>query len=181
MGAAEHPTPATSVLSGRRQWLLSALGLLGAASAPAWALESPQGPIVLTLLGKLRMPNDGIRAQFDMAMLEALPQHTTTTKTPWYARPRRFTGPLLRDVLAAAGAQGTTLRMIALNDYRVEMPFDDAQRHDVILARLLDDKPMAVRDKGPLFAVYPFDSKPELRSAIYYSRSAWQLRSIEVF
>jgi hypothetical protein len=60
------------------------------------------------------------------------------------------------------------------------MPFDDAQRHDVIVARLLDDKPMAVRDKGPLFVIYPFDARPELRNAIYYSRSAWQLRTIEV-
>jgi hypothetical protein len=60
------------------------------------------------------------------------------------------------------------------------MPIDDAQRHDVLLARLIDDKPMTVRDKGPLFVIYPFDSKPELRSAVYYSRSAWQLRTIEV-
>ena len=35
------------------------------------------------------------------------------------------------------------------------------------LARLLDDKPMPVRDKGPLFIIYPFDSKPELRNAVY--------------
>lgn len=39
---------------------------------------------------------------------------------------------------------------------------------------------MPVRDRGPLFVIYPFDSQSELRNAIYYSRSAWQLRSIEV-
>jgi hypothetical protein len=115
-----------------------------------------------------------------MAMLEALPQHTVNTRTPWYAQARHFTGPLLRDVLSAAGAQGTTLRLVALNDYRVDMPFDDTQRHDVVLARLLDGQAMAVRDKGPLFVIYPFDAKAELRSAVYYSRSAWQLRTIEV-
>jgi hypothetical protein len=98
----------------------------------------------------------------------------------WYSRPRQFTGPLLRDVLRAAGAHGTQLRARALNDYRVDIPFDDAQRFDLILARLLDGAPMPVRDRGPLFAVYPFDAQPELRNAVYYSRSAWQLRSIEV-
>ena len=36
------------------------------------------------------------------------------------------------------------------------------------------------RDKGPLFTIYPFDAREELRNAIYYSRSAWQLRTIEV-
>ena len=45
---------------------------------------------------------------------------------------------------------------------------------------MLDGTPMPVRDKGPLFAVYPFDAQPELRNAVYYSRSAWQLKSIEV-
>jgi hypothetical protein len=72
------------------------------------------------------------------------------------------------------------LRLRALNDYRVDVPWDDAQRNDPIVARLLDGEPMAVRDKGPLFLIYPFDDRPELRSAVYYSRSAWQLRTIEV-
>ncbi|MDP1900520.1 MAG: molybdopterin-dependent oxidoreductase [Rubrivivax sp.] len=147
---------------------------------PAWALDKPLGQPVLTLTGRVRNTNDGARAQFDMAMLEALPQTSFATRTPWYAQARRFSGPLLRDVLAAAGAQGTVLHLSALNDYRVDMPFDDAQRHDVILARLLDDRPMAVRDKGPLLVIYPFDARPELRNAVYYSRSAWQLRTIEV-
>ena len=69
---------------------------------------------------------------------------------------------------------------MALNDYLVEIPGEDVQRYDLVLARLLDDKPMPVRDKGPLFIVYPFSGHPELRNAVYYSRCAWQLKSIEV-
>lgn len=164
----------------RRAWLRWGSGLLLATALPAQALERPAGAVVLTLSGRLRSPNDGAQAQFDMAMLEALPQHSFSTRTPWYTHARRFTGPLLREVLGAAGAQGSQLRLTALNDYRVEMPFDDVLRYDVIVARLLDERPMAVRDKGPLFAIYPFDARPELRSAVYYSRSAWQLRTIDV-
>jgi hypothetical protein len=130
--------------------------------------------------GDAARPNDGPRAVFDMSMLEAMAQTSFTTRTPWYAQPRKFTGPLLRDVLAAAGAQGTTVRALALNDYRVDIPFEDSQQHDVVVARLLDDKPMPVRDKGPLFIIYPFDSKPELKNAVYYSRSAWQLKALDV-
>lgn len=144
------------------------------------ALEPPAGKVVLTLSGRISQPNRDGRAEFDMAMLEQLPQHSFVTQTPWYSKPRKFTGPLLRDVLAAAGTQGSMLRAIALNDYRVDLPVEDTQRHDVLLARLLDDQPMAVRDKGPLFIVYPFDAKSELRNALYYSRSAWQLKTIEV-
>jgi hypothetical protein len=150
------------------------------AALPALALDKPTQTVVLTLTGRIRMPNQADAAHFDMPMLEALPQTSFTTNTPWWTQPRKFTGPLLRDVLAAAGAHGTALRARALNDYRVDIPFDDAQRHDMIIARLLDGKPMAVRDKGPLFIIYPFDARPELRNAVYFSRSAWQLRTIEV-
>jgi hypothetical protein len=156
------------------------LSCLAALPFAAWALEPPSGPVVLTVTGRIKLPNVGSQAQFDMAMLERLPQHSFVTRTPWYATPRKFTGPLLRDVLAACGAQGSGLRATALNDYRVDLPFEDAQLYDVLLARLLDDKPMAVRDKGPLFIIYPFDSSAELRNTVYYSRSAWQLKSLEV-
>ncbi|MDP1533377.1 MAG: hypothetical protein Q8L92_07320 [Rubrivivax sp.] len=153
---------------------------MGLWPASALALAPPAGPVVLTLSGRVRIANRGAQADFDMAMLEKLPQTSFTTRTPWYAQARKFSGPLLRDVLGAAASQGTLLRARALNDYSVDIPFDDARRVDVIVARLLDDKPMPVRDKGPLFIVYPFDAQPELRSAVYFSRSAWQLRSIEV-
>jgi hypothetical protein len=159
--------------------------LLGLAALPllpraALALEPPEGAVVLTLSGRLRNPNRGAEAAFDMGMLGRLPQSSFITRTPWYALPRKFTGPLLRDVLAAAGGQGSLLRTLALNDYRVDIPFEDVQRFDVVLAHRLDDKPMPVREKGPLFIIYPFDSQGGLRNAVYYSRCAWQLRAIEV-
>ncbi len=137
------------------------------------------GPVVLTVSGKTR---DGAPLDFDMAALAALPQHTVVSMTPWYSQARRFTGPLLRDVLDAAGApdQARRLRLTALNDYRIDIPMTDVTRYDIILARLLDGQPMAVRDKGPLFVMYPFDAHPELRSAVHYSRAIWQLRSVEV-
>jgi hypothetical protein len=161
------------------------LKTLGAAAAlwlsgSARALDKPTAPVVLSIVGRVRTPNGDGGAHFDMPMLERMPQTSFTTHTPWYAQARKFTGPLLRDVLAAAGASGQTLRAVALNDYWVEIPFDDAARHDMIVARLLDDRPMPVRDKGPLFVIYPFDARPELRNPMYYSRSAWQLRTLEV-
>jgi hypothetical protein len=148
--------------------------------AHADGLAAPTGKVVLTLTGKVTKTNAGARAEFDMAMLEALPQQSFSTNTPWYKEPRKFTGPLLRDVLAAAGASGKTIKAVALNDYKVELPVEDALRYGVVLARLMDDKPMAVRDKGPLFIIYPFDTDASLRSERYYSRAAWQLKSLEI-
>lgn len=158
-------------------------GVVGASmllAAWAHAFDKPSGPVVLTVSGTVTQTNNGQLAQFDMKMLEKLPQHSFTTLTPWYPHAVSFTGPLLRDVLAAVGAKGSRITAVALNDYKTEIPFDDAQRHDVIVARLMNNRPMPVREKGPLFIVYPFDAKQELRSELYYNRSAWQLNALQI-
>lgn len=38
---------------------------------------------------------------------------------------------------------------------------------------------MSVRDKGPLWVIYPYDSDPALQSEVTYARSIWQLVRIE--
>ena len=162
----------------RRFWLLGISALL--LTGPAQALDAPKGKVVLSISGNVQFKNAGDRADFDMDMLAALPQHSFTTSTPWYKAMKKFTGPLLRDVLAAAGAQGTALKAVALNNFKVEIPVADTRQFPVLLARLLDDQPMLIREKGPLFIVYPFDTDTELHSARYYSRSAWQLRTLEI-
>lgn len=164
-----------------RRIVASALAALALSSAfTALALPPPTGKVILTLTGKLGEKNAGDKAVFDLAMLERLPQHTFTTKTPWDKQPVKFTGPLLRDVLAAAKASGTTLKASALNDYKTSIPLQDATRFDMVLAHKINDQAISVRTKGPLFIIYPFDTKPELQSVVYYERAAWQLKSIDI-
>ncbi|MBB4841808.1 hypothetical protein HNP55_000303 [Paucibacter oligotrophus] len=152
-------------------------GAAGASPAQAVATR----PVVLSIAGRLlKNGQPGAPALLSLEQLAALPQHSFTTQTPWYPKPRKFTGPLLRDVLAAVGAQGETVEALALNDYKVDIPMQDIVRHPVLLARLMDDQPMPVRDKGPLFVLYPFDADPSFRSALYYSRSIWQLKALTV-
>ena len=170
----------------RRQALVALVAaglgsLAGAAqSQSGQANQAAKGKVVLTLTGKVKSASAPGAVDFDMAMLEALPQQRFSTHTPWFKGARTFSGPLLRDVLAAAGAQGTQLQAIALNNYKVDIPADDARQHRMLVATRLDDRPMPVREKGPLFIVYPYDDDAELRSERYYNRSAWQLRTIDV-
>ena len=156
-------------------------GMATVAHAQA-SLPAPKDRVVLTLGGQIGVRNHGSHAAFDMAMLEALPQHTFTTRTPWDDQPVTFRGPRLRDVLAAVRAEGRQLRATALNDYRVVIPFEDAQRHDVIIGTPFLRVAMMTswRDKGPLFIVYPFDRDPALKDLRYYERSIWQLKAIDV-
>ena len=171
-----------TLILARRRWFgrVAALVWAGLSCVPAVALDAPAGKVVLTITGKLAHTNDNGAASFDLALLQTLPQHSFSTKTPWYPQARKFTGVLLGDLLLAVGAKPGTIKAAALNDYRVDLPVDEMVKQGAMLAYLLDDKPMTVREKGPLVIIYPFDDKPELRSAVHYSRAIWQLRSLDI-
>jgi hypothetical protein len=140
----------------------------------AFASADVGDKIILTVTGQTA----GNEIQLTDAMLAKLTQKSMTVQTPWYPSPKTFEGPLLRDVLKLAGIKSGQIRLVALNDYTISIPVSDAFQYDVIVARLLNGKPMGIREKGPLFVVYPFHEHEELRKTDYYRRCSWQLRSI---
>lgn len=148
-----------------------------AASCP---LPVPDGPVILTITGELACGNADGEARFDRAMLEAHGMVRLQTHTHWHDDAVTFEGPLVRDVMAAVGAQGGHVEARALNDYAVEIPSADFERYDVLFALKLDGMYMRVRDKGPVWIVYPRDRHPELNSATFRDRWIWQLRSVDV-
>jgi hypothetical protein len=158
--------------------LLSLLSL--AAPALAGELPRPKDAVILTVTGKVVHSNGPDGASFDAAMLQGLPGRTTIASTPWYPKKTSFEGPLGAALLDAVGANGTMLRVTALNDYVVEIPVSDFRAWPVILATKIEGIPISVREKGPIFVIYPFDEKPELYNELYFGRSAWQVKTIEV-
>ncbi|GGD41391.1 molybdopterin-dependent oxidoreductase [Aureimonas glaciei] len=150
------------------------------AGATAGELSAPEGAVVLTVTGAIANSNgDGVAA-FDLPALEALTGRSGTMETPWTPGKTTFSGPLLRAVLSAVGAQGKTIRLVALNDYAADIPLEDATDLDTILATRMDGKLMSVRDKGPVFLIYPFDQDPALYNEKYFSRSVWQIKEVKV-
>lgn len=156
------------------------LALSTLASANAGQLDAPAGDVILTVTGKVTNTNADGAAGFDFAMLEALAGRRATMETPWTTGATTFDGPLLAAVLEAAGGHGKRLLVKALNDYSAEIPIEDATAYETILALRMNGAPMSVRDKGPLFLIYPFDKNPEIYNEKYFSRSVWQIREIEV-
>ena len=150
-----------------------AVGVL-AGPASADRLPAPEGPVVLTVRA------DGTTAEFDLAMLQSLPQVTIETSTDWTDGVGSFAGPLARDVLEAAGVDGEVVVARALNDYEIEIPAADFETYDVIMALQLDGTPLSRRDKGPIWVVYPRDQHVDLQSAEYNARWIWQLRHVVV-
>jgi hypothetical protein len=169
-----------------RMRIRTILGLLFAgvtAIATAYAagtLPAPTDKPMLSISGKIGVINKEGAAQFDRAMLESMGMVAIETTTPWYKGLVKFEGVPLAKVMAAVEASGDKIVAVALNDYAVEVPMEDIKKYNVILALKRDGEYMSVRDKGPLFIVYPYDSDPELKSQKFYSRSAWQVARLEI-
>jgi hypothetical protein len=144
------------------------------------AQEKPKGPTILTV--EYRSSSTGVvsTADFSLEMLLSLEQHVVSTTTQWTDGKQRFEGPLVRDVLSAAGVKGEKIIARALNDYQIEVPWADIVNYPVVVALKHNGSRMSVRQKGPLWIVYPQDDHPQLKSELIYPRWVWQLRRLTV-
>ncbi|WP_286782253.1 MULTISPECIES: molybdopterin-dependent oxidoreductase [Leclercia] len=151
-------------------------------SSQVWAgeLPKPTGKVLLTLSGNIENTNEDGKAVFDVASLEKLGMVTFQTTSPWYNGRTTFTGISLQKLMDYVGAKGSLVKVTALNDYTTEIPLSDFKKYNVILAMKVNGEYMRIRDKGPLFVVYPYDSLPELNNQIFYSRSAWQVSRMSI-
>lgn len=144
-------------------------------------LAAPSGEVLLTVSGAVALSNsDDHTAKLDRALLHDMPQRTIKTTTIWTKGVQTFSGVDLHDLLAGLGIAEGTIRVVALNDYAVEIPVAEIQAGGAILADLRNDAPMSVRDKGPLWIIYPYDQSEAFRTEVVYSRSVWQVDRIEV-
>lgn len=153
---------------------------LGSISVTAASLGTPQGRPILEVSGSIATANAGDRAQFDLAMLEKIGIVKVKTSTAWTEGTPQFEGVLIRDLLVAVGAKGDTVTAVALNDYKVEIPIADFTKYGVILAYRMDGQELRIRDKGPLWIVYPQDEHPELKTKQTQAKWIWQLKELRV-
>jgi hypothetical protein len=160
--------------------LVGIWGMIAPMAVSAGSLPSPSEKTILTISGKIDATNKDDTAQFDRAMLEALGTVSMETTTPWHQGRQRFEGVSLAKLMNYVGAKGEYVVAIALNDYVTEIPLRDFVEHGPILAMKRNGEYMPVRDKGPLFIMYPLDSKPELQRQLYYGRCAWQVAKLVV-
>lgn len=162
--------------------------LVAAATVASPALAAParkqggSGPVLLTVTGPISKPNRGAldpaldqmmhkqkldfdRAHvFDFAALAVLPAVEIRPTLEYDNRVHVLRGPLLVDVMHAAGASaeadGYVLR--AIDGYAVVLPRTDALKYRFIIATHLDGKPIPLGGLGPLWAVYDADRFPDM-------------------
>ncbi|NBZ88360.1 molybdopterin-dependent oxidoreductase [Stagnihabitans tardus] len=161
-------------------WGLPAQAQTAAQTQPSSPV--PQGPVILTVSGlDPEVAADGLM-HFDREALAALGPVRFTTSSIWTEGRHEFTGIPLA-TLAQALKIDSKARIVlrALNHYQVEMPLAEARPGAPILAYEFDGKPMSIRDKGPIWVVYPYDADPKAYQTVTaFARSVWQLDHIEV-
>ena len=167
--------PSAAAQSAPRAWTT----VSAATIRPGDAVPKPAGPVVLTITGG-SVHNAGKRLELDLATLERM----GTVKYTVFDRQAEgrnvsFSGPLLRTVLAVAGASGRTLHTVALNDYAVDIPAKDAKNLPVLLATRADGKRMTVEHYGPTRVIYPTKGF-HLDKTVYDPRWIWQLSALEI-
>lgn len=154
--------------------LATAIGI--GAVAPALAA----GPVLLTVTGDITEPNRGPvdpdqdklfifnevsfeRAKaFDLSALEKLPQATVHADFPKGGAETEFSGPLLADVLAAAGAEGKMVTVRAMDGYAVEAPVDEMVAKGAVVALERDGKALGIGGFGPTQIVFPRAERADL-------------------
>ena len=153
---------------------------LVAGPATAEHLDAPKGEVILVVSGEIELTNHPHEAHFDRAMLEEIGLEEIRTTTLWTEGQQVFEGvPLHRLVTYLKGAGGS-LRVLALNDYAVEIPWEEANAEGPILAIRNNGESLSVRDKGPVWMVYPYDAEEKFQNEVTYARSVWQLERIEI-
>ncbi len=160
----------------------SALAALAVVLAfPAWAasLAKPEGRVLLSVTGDITRTNDGDAAVFDREMLESLDWTRIETFTHYTDGPQEFAGPTLASLLATLGVADGVLRAVALDDYVVDIPVSDLEAHQIILAMRHNGRQMRVRDKGPIWIIYPAANVDDIGER-QKSHSIWQLVRIDV-
>ena len=176
--------------------LAAALALALLPLAGASGGEPPAGRILVTVGGAVAAGNLPARAVdreglfghleiaysramgFDDAALAALPQ--TELKVRYLDAGRMaFSGPLLADVLAAAGAAGRDVSVAALDGYRAEIAWRTIERRGPILAIRASGVPLQLGGFGPAAIVFPNPGAAKLPREIE-AQEVWGVVYIEV-
>jgi hypothetical protein len=169
-----------------KRHFLAAAGLgLTAAHSFATPLQPPAtitGPTLLILTGAIGPGNRGpldpaldqlMKKQgvtfdrahtFDFTALRALPEITISPTLEYDGKVHALGGPLLAEVLKAAGAPSTgqgRVLLRAIDGYVVAVSFADMVKYRFIVATTLDGKALPLGGLGPLWAVYDADRFPD--------------------
>ncbi|MCY3702189.1 MAG: hypothetical protein OXG16_05840 [Rhodospirillales bacterium] len=168
---------------------VSAILILGFTQMTSAAdMKSPAGPVILTVAGSVSAANRSAFDEqndaffryhdqtfdkavvFDRAMLEELGVTEIRIAYQDWQHPITFSGPLLVDVLKAAGCSSGPLRTLALDGFATEISAEDVGARNWVLATRANGRPHGIGGRGPLWLVF---DPPGNRPATEEEENMW--------
>jgi hypothetical protein len=149
-------------------------------AALVWVLGTSAGAVEKYLLTIVNNQENELPSRLTDSDLLTLPQVSFTTSTPWTETPATFSGPTLDSVLRYYNIREGVLMLTAVNRYEIEVPWDYIEDSSPIIANRINGEPFSIREKGPLWLIFPFDADQRYRSFEAHSMAIWQLIRIDV-
>jgi hypothetical protein len=159
------------VLLLKNRLFLTLFGLLTTLTGPA--LGQDKNALRLTV-------SQSETIQLNLEELDALAQIEFTTNTIWLNGETHFSGVSLKALLRQFAIKGNKIEMTALDGYTVSMPIADLEENAPIISTRLNGEIISIRENGPYWVVFPYDSNPKYQTEINFARSIWQLTHIRV-
>jgi hypothetical protein len=121
-----------------------------ASLTPGQAIAEPAGKVLFTMTGKVSVTNRGSALALDLSTLEKLGIVQAEMYEPWTKKQTTFRGVWLKDLVAVAGvpADATSLHIVALDDYAVDVALSDVRAGGVLLATGIQDGTAIPIDEG---------------------------------
>ncbi len=162
---------------------LTTPALLTVTGAITRSNRGPLDPVRDQMMARQKLTFQNARA-FDFAALLALPPVTIRPTLEYDNQPHQMWGPLLTDVLRAAGAPSEgKLAMRAVDGYAPTLTIADARKYRFIVATHLDGETMPLGGLGPLWALFEPDGFPDMAARPLPDRFAncpWAVFHIDV-
>ena len=141
----------------------------------------PRGDVILTVSGAVGTTNHDSKILMDLTTIEAVGLVEYEVVDPFENRKKLFRGVLMRELLNIwrVDAAATTLDMVALNDYRVDVPIAIMREKPLLFALQADGEYMRPDHRGPAMLVFPYgyyNFKRPLSDAYWI----WQIKAITV-
>ncbi|MCK6264026.1 hypothetical protein KP803_12165 [Vibrio sp. ZSDE26] len=149
------------------KWIFSILLLL--------SFSSQATPLVIRLAD-----DSSITLSYDQISQE-IPANSFTTKLPWYKEPKSYKGMRVTDLMSYLDKETSSISavsFIALNDYAATSNINDILKYEPIIAYMIDEKKMKVRNKGPYWLVFNVDKYPEIGNDVFYTQMVWQIDEV---
>ncbi|PXA71078.1 oxidoreductase [Vibrio sp. 11986-1-5] len=138
------------------------------------------GSVLASDRAVLAFTNNGQTQHWTLSEMIDKADMNVITKTPWTDGLVTFRGVSSRYILELVDKPKADIKVTALNDYWAVIPYEDIVKYNPILAVMQNKQTMSIRDKGPIWVIYPLTQYNQLNNEVLHSRMVWQVASIEL-